>query len=284
MAPSYIKPGPNGPSFSFGALLPAGPPLSGPNLTETGLASVVYSVRSVVMPACPGIPVTLETHLEFECTNHAYDQGNMGPDDTIIGIFLFTCKPTVSLCCHFLFDYSTFYTFDLQVCFFHFFSATLNPFTQRYHSSDCERGTARGTQCEACKAVRRKLNARFCDVWDADPDNIKSLRKMRVLNLRLQAKLSNHSDVSTHDENRKFANELYEGLKQHPEFVGSLAYNVMKAQMSSFLYYILYTMYYIQTFFAHLGLLIYNIHDNIHRQHNLLRQTFFCIFPKVMGT
>ena len=112
------------------------------------------------------------------------------------------------------------------------YAASLDPETSIFHSAKCE-ATSRGQQCEACRQVRRTLLNRSPDVSQRDPTLNYSLRKLRIARLRLMAKLSAKADESEHDENRLFAEKFDEGLKKHPEFRGTLAYNVMEAQVNA---------------------------------------------------
>ena len=112
------------------------------------------------------------------------------------------------------------------------YAASLDPETNIFHSAQCE-ATSRGQQCEPCRQGRRTLLNRSPDVSQRDPYLDLSLRKLRIARLRLMAKLSAKVDESDHDENRLFADKFYEGLKKHPEFRGTLAYNVMEAQVNA---------------------------------------------------
>jgi len=68
-------------------------------------------------------------------------------------------------------------------------------------------------------------------LWPSNPDNEFSLRKMKEANLRLAAGLAQHSADTTADANSKFGAEVAQALDANPEFKGSLAYNLLKAQV-----------------------------------------------------
>lgn len=112
-------------------------------------------------------------------------------------------------------------------------AATLDPHTSIFHSVKCRPTSKKGKKCSECSKVCRALQTRSPKVSARDPHLNQSLRKLRAERSRLMAQLSAKAEESRHDENRLFADKFYKGLEKHPEFRGTLAYNVMKAQVDA---------------------------------------------------
>ena len=154
--------------YSFGALHHSGPPYTAPHQDASSAPPQLYVLQQHTLPACPGIPLTINSERHFEVTLKAYAQGKMGPDDAIIGTRVLKCNTftvayLVCLCRFFYMNTDDFFCFSL---FLFLVAATLDPVTNVYHASNCDRGTAKGTQCKPCQAVRRTLNARSKEeVW-----------------------------------------------------------------------------------------------------------------------
>ena len=78
--------------YSFGALHHSGPPYTAPHQDASSAPPQLYVLQQHTLPACPGIPLTINSERHFEVTLKAYAQGKMGPDDAIIGTRVLKCN------------------------------------------------------------------------------------------------------------------------------------------------------------------------------------------------